>query len=538
MNDRELGLTLDRVARKANANRDALAAGTQAAAGYAQYKNDPRGFVMKVLGGKSATRRSNDEEYQFSWLEMVRDNEQTAIRCGHRAGKSVVAGWLALWWVCTRVDALVIILTPTLARQGKGIVAREMEKWAVRGRISLRGDSEMWHFDANRSRIVALTGSPADVGMIEGQHGTHTLLLCDEAKTLQRDVFDALAGALAGEEGRTALLSTCGGPTGIFYDACTDKSGAWAQSHVGSDDSSNVRPDWVEQRKKAWGPKSSMYRMRVEGEFPTEGSSQLFSWSLLHAARDQASLVLPLPADFRRTTMGVDCARSLLGDHSAAAIVREGLVVYLEKWHAPTTTETVEKVALLAMQYRPDVIRVDTAGVGAGIADGLIQRGLPVQQIFFGGKAFDPERHANYRVDAYIQTKERLERGTLRLPAESEELREELAAAEVRFDKSGKLILASKDEIRTALGRSPDLADSLVMAIAGDDPDAWHQPPADELRVGFHRFANDAWRAQFPYAADGLYPSGDPLLWAPGHERDREAMRTRLEERVPIILSR
>ncbi len=497
---------------------------------FAAYRDNPRGFVETVLHGTSARRRSNGEAYQFSILDAIASRDHVVVTSGHGVGKSVLAAWATLWFLCSRRDALVLVLAPTQQRQAKGIVEREIKRWAVRGGITLRSDGTALHCDATASRLVLLTNA-ADVGSLEGQHADHVLLLCDEAKSLDRDVLDGVQGALTGDEGRTVLLSTPGRPAGPHYDAASDQSGTWARFVIGAHDSDRVHPRWVAARAQAWGATSPTYVMRVLGEYPADGEGVLVGWSVLYAASSQRQ-PLPLSSRDRGTTLALDVARSVAGDHSCGLLVRDGIVLHIDLWREPSLTQTAERALELARRFRPDRIVVDEGGVGGGLVDRLREYGQLVQGLHFGARAYDHTRFQNLRAECYWRLRERLEAGTLCLPSD-DDLLAEIAAQRVIFDAKGRIGLAPKDDIRAELGRSPDRADALAMACASSDPKLFIDTP-EALVIGDFTFANESWWQSAAGVAHqlGLEPThADPFETHPAFAIDRaerEAQRQRL----------
>ncbi len=73
----------------------------------------------------------------------------------------------------------------------------------------------------------------------------------------------------------------------------------------------------------------------------------------------------------------------------------------------------------------------------------------------------------NRRAAAYWTLRRRLEDGTLALPPD-DELFDELLAIRWRPTPEGKVRIEAKDDLKARLGRSPDKADAVVMAVAGD----------------------------------------------------------------------
>lgn len=448
---------------------DAEQRNTHAATGrlaHQVWRDDPVGFVRNVLRGESAKRRTDGTPYQFDILEAIRTHNHVVALSGHGVGKSVLAAWASLWFLTTRSEGLVLVLAPTQQRQARGIVQREVLKWARRGGIELLSDSTALHHTTSGSRLVLLTNA-ADTGALEGQHADNVLLLCDEAKSIDRETLDGVAGALTGDEGRMVFLSTPGRPSGPLYDAANDQTGLWQTFQIGSDDSDRVSPRWVAGRAQAWGVTSPTYVMRVCGKYPADGEGMLVSWAILYDAAERSS-DLPPSSGYRGSVLGIDVARSVAGDASCAALVRNGQVVHLETWREASLTDTASRAYLIAKRFQPDHIIVDAGGVGGGLADRLREAGHIVQDFQFGARAIDSDRFMNRRAEAYWSLRERLESGTISLPRE-DQLLAELAAQRVMFDSKGRIGIAPKDTIRAELGRSPDRADALAMCCAPID---------------------------------------------------------------------
>ena len=76
----------------------------------------------------------------------------------------------------------------------------------------------------------------------------------------------------------------------------------------------------------------------------------------------------------------------------------------------------------------------------------------------------DAQRFKNKRAELYWSLREALEQGKCSLPAD-DELIADLSAVRYEFAQDGKIKLESKDDTRKRLGRSPDRADALVLAL-------------------------------------------------------------------------
>ena len=107
------------------------------------------------------------------------------------------------------------------------------------------------------------------------------------------------------------------------------------------------------------------------------------------------------------------------------------------------------------------------SGIGAGLYDRLRERGYSVVEFMSQRRAddeTDAQRHVNARSAAYWRLRNLLRDGKLALPMD-EGLREELLAHHFFEAPDGRLQLVAKDDVRLAIGRSPDKSDALAMSV-------------------------------------------------------------------------
>ena len=110
---------------------------------------------------------------------------------------------------------------------------------------------------------------------LEGMHSeAGVLLILDETKGIGQDVYDALQGALTGDDNRLLVTSTPGGPSGPFWRIWQRGEDTWIRHHIPSPDSSLVQPSWVEGRAREWGVSSPLYQARVLGGLPDAGQRE------------------------------------------------------------------------------------------------------------------------------------------------------------------------------------------------------------------------------------------------------------------------
>jgi phage terminase large subunit len=153
--------------------------------------------------------------------------------------------------------------------------------------------------------------------------------------------------------------------------------------------------------------------------------------------------------------------------------------------------ETIGRVKNVWNQYLPKAedkesgpaINVDDIGVGGGVTDGLATDGLPVNGINVSENP-EPdeetteeecERYLNQRAQYYWKLKLRFESGQVSI--DDEDLAFELSKIDTEFGRGtgrkDKVRIEEKEKTRDKLrGRSPDLADSMMLAFARDTADS------------------------------------------------------------------
>lgn len=197
--------------------------------------------------------------------------------------------------------------------------------------------------------------------------------------------------------------------------------------------------------------------------------------------------------------MGIDAGAGR--DLSCWTIVDHKGIIFQHAVPTPNTMEICGKTVNYMQQYGipARMVGIDVGGGGKQIADRLRELGFNIRTIAFGGAPTPPKEKKVKRtpdkvdVDETRQTykNRRCEMyGLLRdhmnpamhpegfaIPEELHELRQELAVHPLWYDSDGKMYLPPKDRqphqqnkesdeitIKKLLGRSPDRADSLVVA--------------------------------------------------------------------------
>jgi phage terminase large subunit-like protein len=428
---------------------------------FARFRDDPAGLVRYCWGDVSARRRSDGSRYQEEFLESVAANPRNALVSGHGVGKSTIIAWLVIWFLVTRPLSRVVIVAPEYNRQLRAVVFAEIRKWVRRSKVPLPLDvlAGKVVVDGYGEEWGAIAVPATDENRIEGFHADHLLLCLDEAKGIPQSVFDALHGALTGgDDARLVVTSTPGGTAGPLYRIVAKGGDAWRITRLSAEDSTNVKPEWIEERARDWGRGSPLYQARVQGKFASAGDGVLFPLELLEQATARQ------PEADGDVVIGCDVARSINGDQNCLAVCRGGKLERLTLWRSPDTMATVTRVLHEVARTGPKLIRVDSTGVGAGVCDRLKQMGYATEGIAFGGGASDPTRFLNDRAERFFALRTAMERGLVQL-LDDEDLIADLSAITYEFDQRGRIKLESKDDVRKRLGRSPDRADAVALAL-------------------------------------------------------------------------
>lgn len=176
-----------------------------------------------------------------------------------------------------------------------------------------------------------------------------------------------------------------------------------------------------------------------------------------------------LPAD-----IGADIARSENGDRWSAMVVRGGSLVEQKVEQGKNLMAIVGELVKLAKKHTPRSIRIDDTGIGGGVTDRLVEvfgqpesppalRSIEVIPVNFGQRAFEYDKYANWKAEAWDHLRKELREGKLELPEDSD-LFDDLTAPQMAVNSSGRNALESKQAMKRRGVRSPDLGDALALA--------------------------------------------------------------------------
>lgn len=498
-----------------------------------RYRARPVEFAREILGIEPWER-------QREVLEAVRDHLRVAVSSGHKTGKSTAAAILALWYFCSHSEARVVMSSKT-ARQVDQILWREVKMLRSRAgrclecrRAAPDGprpcphsaviDGEIGELARTGLRthdfreIVGFTAREAEA--VAGISGANLLYVVDEASGVPPAIFEAIEGNRAGGA-RIVLLSNPTRTDGEFFDAFHAKADFYRTLTINSETTPNAATgthaipglatrEWIDEKRAEWGEDSSLYSIRVKGEFALHEDGKIFSVAKIAEAEARWHET----KEAGRLFVGVDPAGpSGSGDETVYA-VRRGLK-HMALYAFRGLSEdghVVHLRALLDTHKLPretPVVVVDREGsIGSALA-GRLRAIAEERQAPFELVTVRASDRAQRQPHVYDRMRDELaanleawfrDGGAI---VEDARLAEELHELEWEHAPTGRLKLTRKVVLRKELGRSPDRYDALALAVW--EPLSLH---VEDLVPSARRVVDDAYESQ-PAGIDP-YAGSDP----------------------------
>jgi hypothetical protein len=208
-----------------------------------------------------------------------------------------------------------------------------------------------------------------------------------------------------------------------------------------------------------------LYLSRARGISPGQSSESLIKlqWcidAIDEKNRDRNTLLTGEKA------LGADVANSDSGDKAAIACGQGSVLFDVKDFHCPDSNQFGKRDIYFKMKEEnisPNHVGVDGIGVGAGTVNALKEMNIKVISLIGSEAAVKQkgeEEFNNLRSQMWWQMREDLRHGILILPNDNE-LISDLTMPKWSI-KNGKIIIESKEEIKSRLGRSPNKGDAAV----------------------------------------------------------------------------
>jgi phage terminase large subunit len=438
----------------------------------ARWKNQgPTQFAIEALGVEP-------EAWQVEAGAALAARRRVSIRSGHGVGKSAFMAWVVLWFLSTHFPCKVPATAPT-SHQLSDILWAEIAKWhrVLKERMPALGNEFEWTSEKfflkthpQESFAVARTSRPENPEALQGFHSANIIFLIDEASGVPDEVYQVAEGALSSDG---AYVVMAGNPTrtqGYFYDSHHKMRGSWATLHVNGEDVRRVARQFIADMAKKYGPESSIYKIRVKGEFAS-ALDGVIGLDIIEPAKTR---------DIKQAgamRWGVDVAR--FGDDLTALCKRHGNTMpeKIKTWGGKDTMQTA---GLILSEYeaapvKPEAICIDVIGLGAGVVDRCKEMGLPVIGVNVAESPAVQDQYARQRDELWFLARDWFHGRDVKI-VNDEDLIGELTLPTFKVLSTGKKQVESKDEIKKRAA-SPDRADAFCLTFARGIPANRHAKP-------------------------------------------------------------
>lgn len=425
------------------------------------YRQDPLRFVRAVIG-------ADPTEQQIEGLRAIRDpGSHVSIRSGHGTGKSSELSWIALWFLCCFPDCKIPCTAPS-AHQLQDILWSELSYWhnlmiePYKSMIEITYD-KAWVTSLKETNFMVPRTARADKPeALQGFHGHNLLFEIDEASGVPDKVFEVAEGSLSTPGAREILAGNPTRTAGYFYDTHHSQRAHYTCLHWSSIDSPLVAPVYIEKMASKYGVESDIYRVRVMGDFPRSEPDQFIPLDLLEEA------VVREVEGFGPHVWGLDPA--WLGGDETALAKRQGYVIHEIK--GVYGFEPMQVVGWLENEYRatkrderPELINIDSIGMGAGIYSRAKEIGLPVRAVNVAEATSAKKKYHRLRDELWGNYKDWLLERCCKIPNDDDLIGQSSTIKYNPFHSGGVTKIESKKELRDRGKPSPDRADAVCLTF-------------------------------------------------------------------------
>ena len=437
------------------------------------YRQDPLVFFQEVT-------RFQPDDWQVEAARAIAQGRRLAVRSGQGVGKTAFEANVVLWFLACFPYPRVVCTAPT-RQQLNDVLWAEIAKWMessqilglllnwTKTRVYMRGYEKRWF-------AVARTATKPE--NMQGFHEDNMLFVVDEASGVADPILEAVLGTLSGPNNK---LLYCGNPTkatGGFADAFGRDAATWYTMTVSSRDSPRTNKDNIAALEAKYGVHSNVVRVRVDGLPPLAEDDVFIPISIAEQATMNEPVEHVRPS---RIAIGVDVAR--FGDDQTVISTNiDNDIVSIQKRHGQDLYKTSEDIlaAYIRLKERyPESLMVyaiiDDTGLGGGVTDILRHErdarelnDLEIIPVNFGAAVPDKEAAQNYAdISTWMWSiiRDKAQTGLLHLPDDAELIAQLSTRKYVFSGTPPKIKLEGKDALKKRGLPSPDIADSVALAL-------------------------------------------------------------------------
>ena len=465
-----------------------------------KYQHDLIGFAQDICGAALWSE-------QLTMAKLFDENPFTAIKSGHKCGKTALVALHALRCFCSYPDCCFIALAPTINQVGDAFW-KQLSWWYQRSGICLAcRDAGVTEAPCEHStKIDGQLAERPETGLKAGfrevfglaasnpnnvsSRGGKIFWYVDEAAGVKDSIFEAIMGTMAGHQHLILTLNPTS-RSGFAYNAFHKDQKLWTTVTLSSERSPYITgeadpklqrfgalatKEWVEREKATLT--SAQYANRVLGEFAIAGADEMVATHDL-AISHARPIALDPGSD---VCIGIDVA-SGHGDTWVFSVANGSSILQIVKRDEVDALGAISVLEDLLASYeqsgRPTRVQYDGLGpFGRLYANQLTEfaRSYPgrIRPLAINGQA-DAKVKGYIRLrDVVIANLAHRLRNDLAVPSDDEfdeeclQLRWDTSV----FDRTGMAKVLDKHKIRQELHRSPDTCDAV--AYSAYDPKSPH----------------------------------------------------------------
>jgi hypothetical protein len=451
-----------------------------------QFHDDPYEFVLAMYywGERELAPYDGPDQWQERVLKGIRDdiragksNIRICVSSGHGIGKTALVAWIIHWFMSTHPHPQCVVTANT----GTQLTTKTWRELAVWQNRAINGFMFEWtatsykYIGAEGTWFATATKWSANKSeAFAGTHERHVMMVFDEASGIDDIIWEVAAGAFTSHGGIWLAFGNPTRNTGRFYEAAFGRHRKrWDTYVIDARDAKMRNDELIQEWLEDWGEDSDYFRVRVRGLPPKQGPLQFISGSVVHRAI-QRQIDANHISDRIPRVMGFDVARQ--GDDSSVILMRQGRKLleladgdYIKRFNIRDITQLCMRVSQLIAENYPDMVFVDGTGIGAGAVDYLRALGHDnIIEVHGGEEALDKKVFINKRIEMWDRMRQWLDGADI---PDDPQLEIDLTTPEFAFqEKTMKMKLESKDEMKKRGADSPDSGDALAMTF-------YHQVP-------------------------------------------------------------
>lgn len=467
----------------------------QAADNIRRWRERPPAFVREVFGVEP-------DAWQDEALTAFPASPRMAMKAAAGPGKSALLAWLGWNFLLTRPHP-VVGATSISGDNLKANLWTELARWRAmsplltaafemtKSEIFARENPQTWKLEA---RTWPKDANTEQLGQaLAGLHAKYVMWLVDESGGMPDAILPILEGIFAGEPVEAHIVQA-GNPIqrgGPLYHACHRARPLWKIIEITGDPddpkrSSRISIEHAREQIKQYGRDNPWVQARILGQFPAASITSLISEDELVEATGRVYQ----PSDIAEAArvLGVDVAR--FGDDASVCFPRQGLVLFdAMVWRNVDGNTGSGAIARKWQDWDADACFVDdTGGFGSSWIDGLRRLGRSPIGIPFSGEPHD-RRYYNKRTEMAFDFVKWVKEGG-QIPNCPELI---AAAATTTYGFRGdRLLLQPKDQVKEALGFSPDYFDAAMLTMAEPVVRSARHSPASTMPRN-HQTEYDPW---------------------------------------------